>query len=155
MKRFHVHLNVKDLQQNIAFYTALFGQSPVREESDYAKWHLDDPAINFAISTRQGTEGVDHLGLQVDNAQDLQVIKERARQADMSMLDEGTTTCCYSRSDKYWITDPQGIAWEQFHTLEGIPTFNEAKPVADATAAPACCAPKAANSPGKTTSSCC
>ena len=141
MKRFHVHMHVDDLARNIAFYSKLFGAEPTRVESDYAKWMLDDPRVNFAISTRGGRPGLDHLGLQVDEASELADLKARAQAADMALLDEGTTTCCYARSDKHWITDPQGIAWEHFHSLENIPVFNEA---AQAPArAHACCAPAA------------
>ncbi|MBL8329807.1 MAG: VOC family protein [Rubrivivax sp.] len=130
MKRFHVHAHVSDLQASIAFYSKLFAAEPTRIESDYAKWMLDDPRINFAISTRGAKPGVDHLGIQADTEGELDELKARARQADMSLLDEGETTCCYARSDKYWLTDPQGIAWEQFHTLGSIPMFSEAQPAA-------------------------
>jgi len=140
MKRFHVHLHVNDLDKNISFYSALFNQPPTRTESDYAKWMLEDPPVNFAISTRGTTAGLDHLGVQVSSADELSVLKAQAQAADMALLDEGETTCCYARSDKYWVTDPQGVAWEQFHTLGNIPMFNEA----GATAAAACCAPVAA-----------
>ena len=138
MKRFHVHLHVADLAQSIAFYSQLFAAKPARTEADYAKWMLDDPPVNFAISTRGNQPGIDHLGIQTDNAEELQALKDRATAADMSLLDEGATTCCYARSEKHWITDPQGIAWEHFHTLGNIPVFRE-KP--DATSAVACCSP--------------
>lgn len=140
MKRFHLHLHVEDLAQNIAFYTAMFKQDPARTEVDYAKWMLQDPPLNFAISTRGNKPGVDHLGIQVETAEELQALKAQATEADMALLDEGETSCCYARSDKYWVTDPQGIAWEQFHTLDNIPVFSQksqAEPQAGA-----CCAPK-------------
>jgi len=137
MKRFHVHVHVEDLARNIAFYSAMFKQTPARTETDYAKWMLQDPPVNFAISTRGDKPGVDHLGFQVESAEELQVLKAQAAQADMALLDEGETTCCYARSDKYWVTDPQGIAWEQFHTLDNIPVFREGA----ASAAAACCTP--------------
>jgi lactoylglutathione lyase len=141
MKRFHVHAHVEDLGQSVAFYTKLFGAEPTRLEGDYAKWMLEDPRINFAISTRGGQPGVDHLGIQTDTEEELVELKERARSADMTLLDVGETTCCYARSDKYWLTDPQGIAWEQFHTLGSIPVFSErARDEAVAAPAPACCA---------------
>jgi lactoylglutathione lyase len=140
MKRFHVHLHVNDLQKNIGFYSALFKLPPARTEADYAKWMLEDPPVNFAISTRGSTAGLDHLGIQVSSSEELTELKAQARQADMALLDEGETTCCYARSDKYWITDPQGVAWEQFHTLDNIPVFSEAAPTTGA----ACCAPAAA-----------
>ena len=162
MKRFHVHMHVDDLAKNIAFYTQLFAAEPARVESDYAKWMLDDPRVNFAISTRGSKPGLDHQGFQVDDAEELTALKARASAADLAMLDEGTTTCCYARSDKHWITDPQGIAWEHFHSLGNIPIFNEsATPTAaestccppsapqQATAA-ACCSP-----PSSTSKSCC
>ncbi len=140
MKRFHVHLHVNDLNRSIGFYSQLFAAQPVRVENDYAKWMLEDPPINFAISTRGGKPGIDHLGIQTDNADELAALKARAQAADMALLDEGTTTCCYARSEKHWITDPQGIAWEHFHTLDSIPVFHEATPVAKPMAASACCA---------------
>jgi len=139
MKRFHVHLHVDDLSQNIAFYAALFNQPPTRTEADYAKWMLSDPPVNFAISTRGSQPGLDHLGIQVDSAEDLAALKTQAQAADLALVDEGATTCCYARSDKYWITDPQGVAWEQFHTLDSIPVFSEATPQAGETSA--CCVP--------------
>ena len=145
MKRFHVHAHVEDLQASIAFYAKMFAAQPTRVESDYAKWMLDDPRINFAISTRGGKPGVDHLGLQADTVEELVELKARAQAADMSLLDEGETTCCYARSAKHWITDPQGIAWEHFHTLDNIPVFSEREPSATQAAAeaPACCTPRA------------
>ena len=131
MKRFHVHVHVEDLTKNIAFYSAMFDMEPARIEADYAKWMLEDPPVNFAISTRGDKLGVDHLGIQVGSADDLAALKENAARADMALLDEGETTCCYARSDKYWVTDPQGIAWEQFHTLGNIPVFSESRPAAN------------------------
>jgi lactoylglutathione lyase len=140
MKRFHVHAHVEDLHQSIAFYSRMFGAEPTRVESDYAKWMLEDPRLNFAISTRGGQPGVDHLGIQTDTEEELAELKARAQAADMALLDEGETTCCYARSDKYWVTDPQGIAWEQFHTLGNIPVFSEQKPEPAAAESSACCA---------------
>ena len=127
MKRFHVHVHVDDLAKNVAFYNAMFGQEPARREADYAKWMLADPPVNFAISTRGSVTGVDHLGIQVESQEELAGLRANAAKADLALLDEGSTTCCYARSDKYWVTDPQGVAWEQFHTLESIPVFSEAK----------------------------
>lgn len=138
MKRFHVHLHVDDLTKSIAFYSKLFAAEPSRVESDYAKWMLEDPRVNFAISTRGAKPGIDHLGLQTDNPEELAAMKARAEAADMALLDEGNTTCCYARSEKHWVTDPQGIAWEHFHTLGNIPVFSEC---ATTSASPACCAP--------------
>lgn len=161
MKRFHVHLHVDDLNKNIDFYSKLFGAEPSRVESDYAKWMLDDPRVNFAISTRgnQAT-GLDHLGFQVDEATELTELKQRAQAADMALLDEGETTCCYARSEKHWVTDPQGVAWEHFHTLDNIPVFNEPERVAAQSAA--CCSPHTAPvqaqsccTPSSSSKSCC
>ncbi len=126
MKRFHVHLHVQNLTQSIGFYSKLFAAEPARVEVDHAKWMLDDPALNFAISTRGAQPGIDHLGLQTDDPGELTEMKARARAADMALLDAGAITCCYARSEKHWVTDPQGIAWEHFHTLGDIPTFSAA-----------------------------
>ena len=139
MKRFHVHAHVDDLQASIAFYSKMFAAEPARVETDYAKWMLEDPRVNFAISTRGGKPGVDHLGIQTDTAEELVALKAQAEAADLTLLDAGQTSCCYARSDKYWVTDPQGIAWEQFHTLNGIPTFSEAEPAGQESGS-ACCA---------------
>jgi catechol 2,3-dioxygenase-like lactoylglutathione lyase family enzyme len=140
MKRFHVHLHVADLSASVAFYSKLFGAEPARHESDYAKWMLEDPRVNFAVSTRGGgAPGLDHLGFQADSAEELAAMKTAAQGADMALADEGETSCCYARSDKHWITDPQGVAWEHFHTLGDIPVFNEV-PAAGASTS-ACCPP--------------
>ncbi len=158
MKRFHVHLHVENLDQSVGFYSKLFAAAPTRVEADYAKWMLDDPRINFAISTRGSKPGVDHLGFQTDDEQELLALKARAEAADMALLDEGETTCCYARSDKHWLTDPQGIAWEHFHTLGDIPVFNEAKKTDAKTAAAtsACCSPAASQAaPVEAAASCC
>lgn len=159
MKRFHIHTHVEDLQANIAFYSKLFAAPPTRVESDYAKWMLEDPRINFAISTRGSKPGIDHLGFQVDAQEELAELKARAQAADMALLDEGETTCCYARSDKHWITDPQGIAWEHFHTLGDVPVFSESRKVdaAPVAQASACCVPrgKPVGIPVKAGSSCC
>ena len=151
MKRFHAHVHVDDLAQSIAFYSKLIAAAPTRVEADYAKWMLEDPRVNFAISTRGAKPGLDHFGMQTDDAQELAELKARAEAADMALLDEGNTTCCYARSEKHWVTDPQGIAWEHFHTLGDIPVFNEAAPSSaagacgtPAAAAPAPAAPRAA-----------
>jgi Glyoxalase/Bleomycin resistance protein/Dioxygenase superfamily len=156
MKRFHVHLHVDDLGKSIGFYSKLFAADPIRVEGDYAKWMLDDPRINFAISTRGSKPGIDHLGFQTDDSAELAEMKTRAESADMALLDEGETTCCYARSEKHWVTDPQGIAWEHFHTLGNIPVFNQA---AGDGAEATCCAPaprgKPIGIPVKSQSSCC
>jgi hypothetical protein len=140
MKRFHVHVQVEDLDQSIGFYSRLFAAEPSRVERDHAKWMLDDPRVNFAISTRGGKPGIDHLGFQTDDLAELAELRARAASADMALRVEGETTCCYARSDKHWVTDPQGIAWEHFHTLGDRPVFSEAP---TATSIAACCAPAA------------
>jgi catechol-2,3-dioxygenase len=140
MKRFHIHVGVKDLAHSINFYSTLFGQKPEKVKEDYAKWMLEDPRINFAISTRTGKEGVDHLGLQVDESHELAVIAERLKKADIGIFDEGTTTCCYAESNKAWVKDPAGIAWEAYHTMNDVETFNAKAPEKTASS---CCPPKA------------
>lgn len=153
MKRFHVHLHVDDLARSIGFYSKLFACEPARVEPDYAKWMLDDPAVNFAISTRGARAGVDHLGFQTDDPAELARMKARSEAADMALLDEGQTTCCYARSEKHWVTDPQGIAWEHFHTLADIPVFREKAP-ADG-AGSNCCAPGSADASTVEATACC
>ena len=148
MKRFHIHVGVKDLNHSIQFYSTLFGQKPTKLKDDYAKWMLEDPRINFAISTRSGKEGVDHLGMQVDESHELSEITERLKKADLGVFDEGTTTCCYAESSKAWVKDPAGIAWEAYQTMNDAETFN-AKPKVE-TSTSACCAPKTT-----TKTSCC
>ena len=142
MKRFHVHVSVDDLAGSIRFYTSIFGVGPAVEKSDYAKWMLEDPRINFAISNRGGKAGVNHLGLQVDSADELAALRAQVARADIAADDEPAAQCCYAVSDKYWIEDPQGVAWETLHTLGDIPVFgNDATPRAEAAPA-ACCTPK-------------
>ena len=161
MKRFHVHLHVDDLNKNIDFYSKLFGAEPSRVECDYAKWMLDDPRVNFAISTRGNqASGLAHLGFQADEATELAELKQRAQAADMALLDEGETSCCYARSEKHWVTDPQGVAWEHFHTLDNIPVFNEPERVVAQSAT--CCTPHIAPvqassccTPSSSSKSCC
>ncbi len=159
MKRFHVHAHVEDLAASIAFYSKLFATEPTRTEVDYAKWMLEDPRINFAISTRGSKPGVDHLGFQTDDADELAELKARAEAADLALLDQGETSCCYARSEKHWVTDPQGIAWEHFRTLDTIPVFGESAPHPEAQASACCASPasrgKAIGIAVKTASSCC
>ena len=143
MKRFHVHVAVSDLAQSIGFYSTLFGSAPTVEKTDYAKWMLDDPRVNFAISQRARQPGVNHLGIQVDDAAELDALHERLAKADKNLVEESGTTCCYAKSDKYWITDPQGVAWESFHTLADAPVYGS--DVATEPAAAACCVPAADN----------
>jgi catechol 2,3-dioxygenase-like lactoylglutathione lyase family enzyme len=142
MKRFHVHVSVKDLKQSIRFYSRMFGAAPSVEKADYAKWMLEDPRVNFAISQRGHAPGVNHLGFQVDSSEELGTLRAQAAAADIAALDETGAACCYAKSDKYWIEDPQGIAWETFHTLGTVPVYGEdAAPVADN----ACCVPAGAS----------
>lgn len=157
MKRFHVHVHVEDLQKNIAFYSAMFNSQPTRVESDYAKWMLEDPRINFAISSRGRKLGVGHLGFQVDSEAELIALKDNAQKADVALFDEGKTSCCYAKSDKYWVTDPQGVAWEQFHTLGNIPVFDGEEGASCGSTSGGCCAPDTAvkQQPATTAKACC
>ena len=125
MKRFHVHVSVDDLEANIKFYSTVFGAPPTVVKPDYAKWMVDDPRINFAISKRGLEPGVDHLGLQVESETELTALREQVARREIAALDQPNATCCYARSDKYWTTDPQGIAWETFHTLDSIPVYGD------------------------------
>ncbi len=142
MKRFHVHLGVPDLAASIRFYSDLFGMPPAVEKPDYAKWMLDDPRVNFAISQRgAGRTGLNHLGLQVESADELSGLRDRFAAADRAgVVDEHDVACCYARSDKHWVRDPQGIAWEAFHSLGGVPFFGDGDAAA-MTGADACCVP--------------
>lgn len=146
MKRFHIHVGVKDLNNSIQFYSTLFGQKPSKIKEDYAKWMLEDPKVNFAISTRVNSEGVDHLGIQVEEANELADITERLKKADLGIYDEGTTTCCYADSNKAWVKDPAGIAWEAYQTMADAEVFSKKVDPA----ATSCCAPKT-----NSTKSCC
>jgi len=141
MKRFHVHVSVRDLAQSVQFYSKVFGASPTVLKADYAKWMLEDPRVNFAISQREAKLGVDHLGLQVDSGEELTALEAQLRAADASLVPEMNTTCCYAQSDKYWVTDPQGVAWETFHSLGEAPVFGSSP----AAAKTACCAPKSSS----------
>ena len=138
MKRFHVHVGVEDIEQSVRFYSGLFGAPPTVRKADYAKWMVEDPRLNFAISQRGGRIGVNHLGLQADSAEELGRIRERFTAADATTVhDEPGSNCCYAKSDKHWVTDPQGIAWEGYHTLGEVRYFDG--DVAPA-AASKCCA---------------
>ena len=125
MKRLHVHVAVHDLQQSIRFYSALFAAEPAVKKDDYAKWMLDDPRVNFAISTRGGKAGLDHLGIQAENGAELEDLGYRLAQADVAITAQKGASCCYAKSDKYWTLDPQGIAWESFHTLDSVPMYGQ------------------------------
>jgi catechol 2,3-dioxygenase-like lactoylglutathione lyase family enzyme len=139
MKRFHVHVGVEDIEHSVRFYSGLFGAPPMVRKTDYARWMVDDPRLNFAISQRGGRIGVNHLGLQADSAEELAGIRAQFTAADAATVkDEPGASCCYAKSDKHWVTDPQGIAWEGYHTLGEVRYF-------DGDAVPAvasrCCAP--------------
>ena len=139
MKRFHVHVSVHDLQQSIRFYSALFAAQPSVLKGDYAKWQLDDPRINFAISTRAGKTGVDHLGLQAESSEELEDLGARLAQADVSVTAQKGASCCYAKSDKYWTIDPQGVPWESFHSLDSVPVYGEDGRAKAGKPARACC----------------
>lgn len=136
MKRFHVHVGVTDLTAAINFYSRLFDAEPAVVEADYAKWMLDEPRLNFAISTRAGRNGLDHLGFQADSDVELNVLQQRVQAAQGPVVEQKGAACCYAESDKYWTVDPAGIAWEHFHTLGRVPVFGEG-----AAQGTACCAP--------------
>jgi len=125
VKRLHVHVAVHDLQQSIRFYSALFAAEPAVKNDDYAKWMLDDPRVNFAISTRSTKAGLDHLGIQAENGAELEDLGSRLAQADVAVTAQKGASCCYAKSDKYWTIDPQGIAWESFHTLDSVPMYGQ------------------------------
>lgn len=139
MKRLHIHVAVADLGQSIRFYSQLFGAEPTVSKSDYAKWMLDDPRVNFAISARGIEPGIDHLGIQTESDEELEGLRAQLDRAGVSMVSQEATSCCYAESNKHWVTDPQGIAWETFHTLGEVPTFGSAERAANT----ACCAPAA------------
>jgi catechol 2,3-dioxygenase-like lactoylglutathione lyase family enzyme len=157
MKRFHVHVAVDDLQANVRFYSTVFGVQPSVEKPDYAKWMLEDPRINFAISQRGAKAGVDHLGFQVDSDEELSALRKQVADAEIAALDQPDATCCYARSDKYWITDPQGVAWETYRTLGEAEIYGaETKKSEEGNA---CCSPRPQTigiTPGRaTTEKCC
>jgi catechol 2,3-dioxygenase-like lactoylglutathione lyase family enzyme len=140
MKRFHVHVAVENLETSIRFYSKMFGTEPTVRKPDYAKWMMEDPRMNFAISQRGAKPGVDHLGFQVDSDDELATLRHQAAESGIAARDQPDATCCYARSDKYWITDPQGIAWETYHTLEEAAVYGaEGRPVGESGA---CCAPR-------------
>lgn len=125
MKRLHIHLAVDDLAKNIDFYSALFQSAPSVREADYAKWLLDDPRVNFAISSRGRQPGLDHLGIQVESGAELEAVQQNLAAAELPVAAQKQANCCYAQSDKYWTVDPQGIAWEAFHSLQTIPLFGD------------------------------
>jgi hypothetical protein len=155
MKRLHVHVSVEDISHSIGFYSALFAAQPSVVKSDYAKWMLEDPRVNFAISTRGREPGLDHLGIQVENTDELHEVYARLREAGGNVIEQGETTCCYAKSEKSWIDDPAGIAWETFHTTGESTVYGDGSGENSARIAHekagACCAPQTQ----KTTSACC
>ena len=142
MKRFHVHVNVNDLDASIRFYSTLFGGAPSVHKPDYAKWMLEDPRVNFAISQRDRAAGVDHLGLQAKDGTELEAIGARMIAADAVALAEQGTTCCYAHSDKYWAEDPQGVRWETFHTHGEATTYSAPAARVESTKSDTCCGPQ-------------
>lgn len=141
MKRFHIHVGVKDLSESVKFYTTLFGHAPVKLKDDYAKWALEDPRLNFAISTRTNSEGVDHLGIQVENESELSEITSRLKAADQTLFDEGDTTCCYMEATKAWVKDPSGLAWEAYQNMNDAAVFGKDREEIKESA-PTCCVPE-------------
>jgi catechol 2,3-dioxygenase-like lactoylglutathione lyase family enzyme len=151
MKRLHLHIGVDGLDASIRFYTGLFGAPPVKTKPDYAKWLLDDPRVNFAISTRAKTRGLDHLGIQVDDDAELAQLRDRLKTSELDVVDEGQTVCCYAKSDKSWIHDPAGIPWEAYRTMEDVQLFSDhtapteaACSTPDTKGTPGCCEPSEA-----------
>ena len=149
MKRFHVHISVDSIEQSTEFYNTLFGQTPTVLKTDYAKWMLDDPRINFAISERAakvGQAGLDHLGFQMDSAPELHAMTASLQSAGLAVSDLGETTCCYAKSDKGWVHDPQGIAWESFVTMGEATTYGVESGDSQSNSG-ACCAPSVSAAP--------
>jgi catechol-2,3-dioxygenase len=144
MKRMHLHIGVKAIEESVLFYSALFGVAPVKLKPDYAKWMLDDPRINFAISTRTNKTGVDHLGIQVDAPEELNTLRAQMSAANIAAHSEGTTTCCYAESEKSWTEDPNGLAWEIYHTMEDAQIFSSHSDVPN----DSCCTPDTKGTPG-------
>lgn len=144
MKQFHIHVSVDDLQKSVGFYSALFGTTPTKLKPDYAKWMLDDPRVNFAISTRSAKVGIDHLGIQTENEHELKQLRDRMSAANISTHNDGETTCCYAKSEKSWVEDPSGIAWEAYHTMEDAQMFSGNESATEG----ACCTPETKGKPG-------
>jgi hypothetical protein len=141
MHRFHVHVRVDDIAKAVGFYSTLFGTAPTVRKPDYAKWMMDDPRVNFAISARgAGATGLDHLGIQAETDGELRALAGRLKSAGEKTRDEEAVTCCYAKGNKSWVDDPAGVRWETFFTFGEATTYGEDEPVAER--APACCAPK-------------
>jgi catechol-2,3-dioxygenase len=155
MKRLHVHVSVGDIAKAVPFYSALFSAQPSVVKDDYAKWMLDDPRVNFAISTRGRDPGLDHLGIQVEDQSELQDVYARLQRAGSAVIEQGSTTCCYAKSEKSWIDDPAGISWETFLTSGESTNYGDSfDREARIAHQKACCVPQPVTEP-KTTSSCC
>jgi len=145
MKRFHIHVGVENLEKSVQFYSTLFGQAPTKLKTDYAKWMLEDPRLNFAISTRSNEAGLDHVGIQVEEESELAEITERLKKANLAVYDEGETTCCYAESNKAWVKDPSGIAWEAYQNMAEAEVFGiKSDPTEGEDSS--CCAPDDAES---------
>lgn len=146
MKRLHIHISVRDLDASKRFYSTLFGSAPGVEKPDYAKWMLEDPRVNFAISTRNPATGVDHLGIQVDSRAELDALAAQLRSAGAALKAEENTACCYAKSDKNWVADPQGVSWETFHSHGESTVYGGAEepPRPGRAEGGACCGPRAA-----------
>lgn len=138
MKTLHIHIKTKDIEASARYYTALFGASPTRQEGDYAKWLLDDPRAHISLSTHCGNPGVDHVGISVDNQQELDATAETLRARGAALAPQNATTCCYAQSNKYWSTDPQGVTWELFHSFGDSSTYGTEPPRPDTTLNPCC-----------------
>ena len=143
MKRFHIHVGVQNIDEAIRFYTTLFGAAPIKTKPDYAKWLLDDPRVNFAVSTRVQKTGLDHLGIQVEEEAELTELRDRLKAGAMEVVDEGETVCCYARSEKSWIQDPAGIPWETYRTMEDAEVFSGTAGAVQS----ACCTPETKGKP--------
>jgi predicted enzyme related to lactoylglutathione lyase len=155
MKRMHVHVSVDNVPNAIGFYSALFAVQPSVVKTDYAKWMLDDPRMNFAISTRGAQPGLDHLGIQVESQDELQDVYSRLRKAGGNVIEQGATTCCYAKSEKSWISDPAGISWETFLTSGESTNYGDSfEREARIAHEKACCVPQAVTAP-KPASACC
>jgi catechol 2,3-dioxygenase-like lactoylglutathione lyase family enzyme len=151
MKRLHVHVSVRDLDASVRFYSALFAATPVVLKADYAKWMLDDPLVNFAVSMRSARAGIEHLGIQVADKTELHEVYERLKKADGPVLEEGETVCCYAKSAKNWIEDPQGVRWETFLTIGESTVYGSEALESSA----ACCVPVGAAGEAGSAASCC
>lgn len=151
MKRLHVHVSVENIEDAVKFYTTMFGAEPVKQKPDYAKWLLNEPSINFAISSRGKKPGFDHFGIQVDEESELTEVRKRIGEAELKTFDEGETTCCYAKSDKTWVMDPAGLPWEAYQFMGDAEIFQETK----ADEKSACCAPEKTAPPQSKKTGCC